>query len=128
MNSVTHFELPANNKEETKKFYADVIGWKYEDMGEMNYTMVYTSEVDDKYMPTTPGAVNGGMMSAEDNGGLNPVLVIDVADIDAAMEKIEAAGGTFVMPKTEVGDMGLYARFKDPSGVVMGVWQTLKGQ
>lgn len=122
MNSITHFELPVSDK--SKKFYQDLFGWQVEEMPEMNYTIVRTSEVDEDYMPTNPAAVNGGMMSVEENGGTNPVLVIDVPSIDDSVKKIEENGGTIVMPKTEVGAMGYYARFTDPAGVVMGVWES----
>lgn len=123
MNPITHFEIPAKSKEESKKFYEDVFGWKYVDMDEMNYTVVHTSEVDEENMPTMPGAVNGGMMTAEDNGGLNPVLVVYVPNLEDSVAKIEEAGGEIIMPKTKVGDMGFYLRFKDTAGVVMGLWQ-----
>ena len=124
MNSIVHFEMPAKNKERFKKFYSEVFGWKLVDAPEMNYTMVYTSEVDENYMPKNPGAVNGGMMSAEENGGSYPVLVIDVPNLDEYIKKVEDAGCKIVMPKTEVGDMGYYARFVDPEGVVMGIWES----
>ena len=124
MNPIVHFELPAKDKERSKKFYSEVFGWKLEDYPEMNYTMVYTSEVDEKYMPKTPGTINGGMMSTDDNGGTFPVLVISVPDLDEYIKKVEDADCKIIMPRTEVGDMGYYARFVDPEGVVMGIWET----
>ena len=124
MNPIVHFELPAKDKERSKKFYSEVFGWKLEDYPEMNYTMVYTSDVDEKYMPKTPGTINGGMMSTDDNGGTFPVLVISVPDLDEYIKKVEDADCKIIMPRTEVGDMGYYARFVDPEGVVMGIWET----
>ncbi|OGC49399.1 glyoxalase [candidate division WWE3 bacterium RBG_16_37_10] len=124
MNPIVHFELPAKDKERSKKFYSEVFGWKLEDYPEMNYTMVYTSDVDEKYMPKTPGTINGGMMSTGDNGGTFPVLVISVPDLDEYIKKVEDADCKIIMPRTEVGDMGYYARFVDPEGVVMGIWET----
>ncbi len=124
MDAITHFELPVKDRTQAKKFYGDVFGWKFNDFPEMNYTIVHTAEVDEKQMPTRPGAVNGGLVSVEDNGGLNPVLVVDVPNIDEVLEKIEHAGGKISVQKMEVGDMGYYAKFTDPSGVTMGVWQT----
>ena len=126
MNSIVHFELPAKNVKEAQKFYTDVFGWKFMDFPEMNYSITYTSEVDENHMPKTAGAVNGGMLTDKDNGGLNPVLVIDVPSVEDFCKKIEAAGGTITVPVRKVGDMGLYAKFTDPSGVVMGVWQSNK--
>ena len=50
------------------------------------------------------------------------MLYVMVADAAAAAEKVIAAGGEIVMP---VGDYGgeTLARFQDPSGNVMGIYQ-----
>lgn len=124
MNPINHIEIPAKDFERSKKFYTEIFNWKIEDVPGMDgYKMVYTTEVDENYMPKTPGAVNGGMLSVKDNGGLNPVLTITVPSVDEYLEKIVRAGGEIVMEKTEVMDMGYSARFKDTEGVVMGLWE-----
>ena len=46
----------------------------------------------------------------------SPVVTVDVADIDGALESIEKLGGTTVIAKQTVGDMGFTAYFKDPEG------------
>ena len=125
MNSIVHFEIPSKDKERFIKFYSAVFDWKMHDIPEMGYTMVYTTDVDEQYMPKQAGAINGGMVSFEDNGGLNPILVIDVPNLDEYIKKIEEAGGKIVRPKTKVGDMGWYARFEDTEGVTMGIWQNI---
>ncbi len=126
MDYVGHFEIPAKDLERSKKFYANVFSWHAHDILEMSYTMLHTVETDKDNMPQKMGAINGGMISEEDNGGTNPVLVITVPSIDDYVKKIEEAGGKMVMPKTEVGDMGFYARFTDTEGVVMGIWEDRK--
>ena len=124
MNKVVHFEIPFDNEERAKKFYQDVFGWQIVSVPEMNYTMVTTVETDQQtMMPRTPGAINGGLMKRDSSSGKNPVLVIDVQNIDDHLAKIKNAGGKVVMPKTEVGDMGLYARVSDTEGNIVGVWQ-----
>lgn len=126
MDKVVHFEIPIEDMDRAKKFYAGVFGWKLEDVPGMNYTMVSTVEVDDKTrMPKQSGAINGGMMK---KGGAfkAPALTIDVADIDKALQKIEKAGGKVVKPKDKVMDMGWIAYFSDTEGNVTGVWQTAK--
>jgi uncharacterized protein len=124
MNKVVHFEIPFDNEERAKKFYQDAFGWQIVSVPEMNYTMVTTVETDQQtMMPKTPGAINGGLMKRDSSSGKNPVLVIDVQNIDDHLAKIKNAGGKVVMPKTEVGDMGLYARVSDTEGNIVGVWQ-----
>jgi len=124
MNAITHFELPVSK--DSREFYKTTFGWKTQDMPDMDYTMVYTTEVDDKYMPLNPGSINGGFMSVEQNGGTNPILVIDVDSIDEALKKVIDNGGRVIAEKHEVNGMGYYARFADPAGVIMGIWESIK--
>ncbi|MEK7595375.1 MAG: VOC family protein [Patescibacteria group bacterium] len=125
MNSVVHFEIPAKDKQRSKKFYESVFGWKFQDMPEMNYTIVHTVEVDENQMPKEAGAINGGMMVEKDNGGMNPVLVINVPSVDDYLKKVVKAGGKELMPKMKVGDMGYYARVTDTEGMVVGIWEMI---
>jgi uncharacterized protein len=125
MDQINHFEIPAKDKEAIKKFYGDIFGWQFQEMPEMNYTIIRTVEVDDQYMPKEPGAINGGM-TVNDQTAKGPVLVITVDSIDDRLEKIKSAGGAVVMEKTAVGDMGQYARVTDPEGNIIGIWEAVK--
>lgn len=124
MNKVVHFEIPFDNEERAKKFYQNAFGWQILSVPEMNYIMATTVETDQQtMMPKTPGAINGGLMKRDSTSGKNPVLVIDVQNLEEHLTKITNSGGKVVMPKTEVGDMGLYARVADTEGNIIGVWQ-----
>ena len=52
------------------------------------------------------------------------MIVVDVDSIDATLEKIGGLGGSTVVAKTPVGDMGFAAYFTDPEGNVIGLWET----
>lgn len=91
----------------------------------MDYYMVTTVETDEKQMPKEPGAINGGLMKRQVKGE-SPVIVVNVPSVDDYLKKVEEAGGKVVMPKMQVGDMGLYARVTDTEGNVIGIWQDLK--
>ena len=126
MPKVVHFEIPAEDLDRAKKFYGAVFDWSLETMpvpgGE--YTSVVTTPVDQQtQMPTEPGAINGGMMERNANTPA-PVITIDVDAIDAALQDVEAAGGSTVQPRTEIPGMGAFAYFKDSEGNVMGLWET----
>ncbi len=127
MDKVVPFEIPADDTDRAKAFYEKVFGWQINKvpMPGMDYSMVTTVETDEKQMPKTPGAINGGLM-ARDSTGPYPVLVVDVENLDESLKKIESSGGKVIMPKMQVMDMGLYARVKDCEGNVIGVWQNLK--
>ena len=122
MRSVVHFEIPADDVARAKQFYSSVFDWQLQDMPEMDYTIVRTTEVDENQMPTSAGAINGGLMrrSAETPA---PVLTIDVESVDQALKQVEAAGGRTVRPRTEIPGMGAFAYFTDPEGNTIGLWE-----
>jgi uncharacterized protein len=126
MNGVQHFDMPADDVERAKKFYSETFGWKIDKVPEMPYWMAYTCEVDEKFMCTEPNTINGGFYKREEKSSPTPVVVITVKDIDASLEKIKENGGEIFHEKVQVGDMGLYAQFKDPEGNIMGVWESPK--
>jgi predicted enzyme related to lactoylglutathione lyase len=123
MDSVVHFEIPADDPTRASKFYTDAFGWnimKYE--GPMAYWMLGTTESDKNGTPKNPGSINGGMGKRE--GPLKSIVVtIMVDDIEKALTKVEKAGGKTVEKKQAVGDMGFAAYFKDSEGNVVGLFQ-----
>jgi predicted enzyme related to lactoylglutathione lyase len=121
---VVHFEVPADNAERARKFYAQVFGWQMMPMPEFEYTMVGTSPSDENGMPKTPGMINGGM--GKRGGPLeHPVFTINVDEIDTSLKTIEKHGGKTVQKKQAIGDgsMGYTAYFKDSEGNVVGLYQ-----
>ncbi|GKV72221.1 UNVERIFIED_CONTAM: VOC family protein [Actinomycetes bacterium ARC8] len=125
MGGVVHFEIPADDQERAKKFYHQALGWRIEPVPGMDYNMVITTPMDEATgQPTTAGAINGGMMAREEKIA-NPVITVDVPDIDATLKTVEELGGSVVMPKNEIPGMGYFAYFKDPEDNVMGLWENL---
>jgi predicted enzyme related to lactoylglutathione lyase len=124
MDRVVHFEIPADDIARAKEFYGSTFGWELNDAEGMDYTIVRTSPVDERQMPTDPGAINGGMMQRTAETP-NPVLTINVDSIDDALKRVEAGGGTSVRPRTEIPGMGAFAYFKDTEGNVVGLWENL---
>ena len=125
MNKVVHFEIPAEDVERAKEFYSKIFNWNITSMPEMNYNIVHTIEVDEKFMPKEAGAINGGIMERTDKI-TSPVITIDVASIDDSLLKIEELGGIVIKEKVQVGDMGYVAYFKDTEGNILGLWETIK--
>jgi predicted enzyme related to lactoylglutathione lyase len=121
--SVVHFEIPADDVVRAQAFYRDAFDWTITAMPDMDYAIVATTPSDENGMPIQPGAINGGMMQRQ-APTTAPTIVIDVADIDTALQRIEELGGKTEIPKQPVGDMGFAAYFTDPEGNVMGLWET----
>lgn len=114
-NRVVHFEIPCDNPEKTIEFFKTVFNWNFQQFGTEQYWIAMTG--DEK----SPG-INGGLMKRM-NPGQPIVNSIDVSDIDEAMRKIEAAGGTIVVPKQVIPTVGWLAYFKDPDGNIHGIYQ-----
>jgi predicted enzyme related to lactoylglutathione lyase len=120
---VVHFEIPFDDGDRARNFYKELFDWQVMEMPEMGYTIVMSGPSDDTG-PTESGFINGGMLSREQAATRGPVIVVDVDSIDAKLARIEEAGGSTVVGKTPVGEMGFAAYFTDPEGNVMGLWET----
>jgi predicted enzyme related to lactoylglutathione lyase len=116
MARIVHFEIPADNPEKVMKFFTDVFDWQFQPYGE-DYWFAITG-------PDDPPGINGGVMKKKDPR--QPLAnTMDVASVDDTVKKIEAAGGTVVVPKMTVGDMGYVAYFMDPEGTIHGIWESI---
>jgi uncharacterized protein len=124
---VVHFEIPYDEGERARAFYAQVFGWELQPMPEMDYTMAMTGPMTEEGSPTEPGYINGGMLPRKDAAAPAPVIVIGVDDIEKTLAQVEGAGGSTVVPRTPVGDMGFTAYVRDPEGNVVGMWENAAG-
>lgn len=120
---VVHFEIPYDDGQRARSFYRDAFGWDLQEIPEMDYTMVSSGPTGEQG-PTEPGYIGGGMLDRSTSPAPGPVIVIDVDDIDAALEKIVKLGGSMVVGRTPVADMGFSAYFTDSEGNVIGLWES----
>lgn len=110
MPRVVHFEIYGEKPETLVPFYEQVFNWKFERWGPMEYWLIRTGD--------GPG-IDGGLGKER-----NPsAITIDVPDVDAYLAKIQAAGGTVIVPKTTMPGVGYLAYFEDPQGNVFGIMQ-----
>ena len=61
---VVHFELPADDPERAQDFYRAAFDWDINAMPGMGYALLRTTATDENGAPSTPGAINGGMLAA----------------------------------------------------------------
>jgi uncharacterized protein len=115
-NAIVHFEIPADDIDRARKFYKKAFGWKISDPWKMDYFLVETRKKGEE-------GINGGLMPRKMPG--QPFMnYIAVKSIDASLRKVQGAGGSVCMPKTEIGSgMGWIAAFKDTEGNMMGFHQ-----
>jgi len=111
---IVHFEIPATDQEALAAFYRDLFGWKFEHWEGGEYWTIETA-------PERRGA-NGGMMRRQ-TPEQQPINYISVESVEQYSRKIEDLGGTIVMPRTEVPNMGFFAIGVDPQGNSFGIWE-----
>ena len=117
--TVVHFEIPANDVERQKEFYAQCFGWKFEQakIPGMEYWMISTG----------PKAKSvGGGMYKKMVPNESPRNYINVDNIDAAIQTFRNAGGSEVISKQEVPGMGWSFVGADPEGNAIALWQMMK--
>ena len=116
---VVHWELWSENPDAVSDFYAKVFDWNVRHLPDLNYRLVETGG--------GPG-INGGIMKPQKGPWPGKTtFYIDVEDLDAYRDRIEAAGGKMVVHKMEVPGVGALSLFEDPEGRVLGLWQQDKG-
>lgn len=119
MGRVVHFEIPSDDPKRLKEFFTKTFDWNFETWGEQDYHFAMTGD-------RSGMGIDGAIMKRMDPQ--QPVVnTIGVASVDDAVSRIEANGGTIVMPKEKIGEMGYVAYFKDPDGNTHGVWEALPG-
>jgi len=119
---VVHFEIPYDDGDRARSFYERVFGWKLMPLPEMGYTLVMSGPSGDQG-PTEAGFINGGMMQRAEPFTA-PDIVIDVANLESALQAVNEAGGTTVSERQVVGDMGFTAYFTDSEGNLVGLWES----
>ncbi len=118
-NRIVHFEIPVTNAERMSKFYGDLFGWKFDkqSMPGMDYWMIET---------TGKGQTDlGGGMYVKQNDTEKPRFYVNVENIDEHTNKFKQIGGTVVVEKQEVPNMGYSILGTDPEGNLLGLWQPL---
>jgi len=115
MSRPIHFEIAAEDLDKLSAFYSDVFGWQFSKWdGPMEYRLITTG-------PDGQPGINGGLMKKEHLTGT--VNTIGVESIDAALEKVKAAGGDVLTPKMDIPNIGAFAYCADPEGNPFGIIQ-----
>jgi predicted enzyme related to lactoylglutathione lyase len=124
-NTISHFEIYADDPDKLAKFYTDMFDWKVTTMPGMDYRMVHTGETDDNGMLKQPGAINGGIARRPDgfrvNGAVNYAMV---DSIEAAVKRATSLGARLTKDKTAVPGTGWFAMFVDPENNNFAVFQS----
>ena len=110
-------DLLAHDGQKAKDFYTGLFGWTYDDHpvdGSMVYTM-YSHQGQAVCASAEPGP-------GQENLPPHWSVYVTVDDLDAALERARAAGGTVIAEPFDVLDVGRMAMIQDPQGAVLRLW------
>ncbi len=117
-NALSWFEVPVSNFERAKNFYSTILDYQMPEMSMDGYRMGIFPHIQGEGIG---GAIVQGADVAPSNGGT--LIYLDGGpDLQAVLERIDAAGGSIVTPKMELPDnMGYFAVFRDSEGNKVGL-------
>jgi uncharacterized protein len=111
------YELMTSDPDAAQAFYTQVVGWSA-----AAYPLPDGSEGEYRVFAAPDGEGVGGMMKSPDGGPATAWFsYIGVDDVDAAVARIQAAGGKVLMPPTTVEGVGRLALLDDPQGAAFYV-------
>jgi len=110
MARINYVELPAADTAVSRDFYARAFGWSFTDFGPT-------------YAATTGGDVDMGLQGDASEAPKAPLPVIEVADLEAALDAVSAAGGRITRPIFSFPG-GKRFEFADPAGNAIAVSHT----
>lgn len=102
------YELQTTDAAAAEAFYCAVVGWRAEHMGPQpgGYTTFNTAK----------GGVAGMRTLEAGEGGPAWVGYVATPDVDAAAERLQAAGGVVRQPPTDIPGILRFAAVSDPQG------------
>lgn len=119
-NPFVHVELMTTDVAKAKDFFGKLFDWKLEEVkgaGDMAYTMIQVGE----------GTGGGMMKNPMPNAGSMWLAYVLVDDLKASTAKARSLGGKVMKDATEVEGMGSFSIITDPTGAMLGLWETKKG-
>lgn len=108
-NPVVHFEIGGADGGALQQFYAQAFDWEVNADNPMQYGLVE---------PQDETGIGGGITAADQPGVF---VYIEVDDLQAYLDRVEALGGRTVQEITTIPGMVTMALFADPAGNVVGI-------
>ena len=108
---VSYLELNSPDLNASAEFFSRVFEWSVQPFAAPDYLVAPHGD--------QPG-VDTALLASRD-GQPRAVPVIRVGDLDAATARVEANGGTVVVPPFEIAGVGRGCYVVDPTGLLIGL-------
>jgi uncharacterized protein len=107
-------DLTVPDVDAAKAFYADVLGWTFQDTGE---------EYGGYVIAESTGAAAAGIGPMQSDTPVAWTLYLASDDAGKSAAAVTENGGTVFLPPGDVGPLGRMFIAADPTGATFGVWQ-----
>jgi predicted enzyme related to lactoylglutathione lyase len=118
VDGVVMIEIQADDLARSREFYGAVFGWQF----------VLAHDLPIEYWRFRAGDIEGGMLQrpapapGPEQGTNAFVCTVEVADFDAAANRIADHGGRVALDRMPIPGRGWQGYFLDPSGNTFGVF------
>jgi predicted enzyme related to lactoylglutathione lyase len=110
---IVHIEFSAKDRKALSAFYANVFGWEIEDIDQMDYTTFKAGDgLGGGFFPVTETMVPG-----------TTIIYIGTDDVTVSLKAVEKAGGSIVVPESDIPNFGKFGLFRDPQGNLVGLFK-----
>jgi len=120
-------DLLTTDLEGSKQFYSGLFGWEFESLP-LRLGFGQSSEY---VLIRHDGKLIGGMVDVSRlDGTANSsqwVVLMSVADVDAAANRVKISGGTILTPPTDLNERGKIAVVTDSDGALFAILETRDG-
>ena len=106
----------SGDPEAARRFYTELLGWDYDffDAGDWQYPMIKAN-----------GTTHGGFGPTQGDAPPHWLGHVYIDDVDAAAERVEAAGGSIVAPAMDIPDVGRMVVVADPQGAIVSLYHSV---
>ena len=109
---ICYVEIGATDVVRAARFFSSVFGWEFADINSTGYSTFGTGD-----------GIGGGIYRTDkikSGGGIMVYIAVD--DITHTLDRVSAAGGRTIVPKSEIPGTGWYGHFADPDGNHLGLF------
>jgi uncharacterized protein len=108
-------ELLTNDVAGARKFYAQLLGWQFDEMPTQHGTYSVISVGGQK--------IGGIMATPPEAGGMPPTWgsYVTVDDVNARAAAVKNLGGKVVVPPTDIPGVGRFCVIQDPQGAAISL-------
>lgn len=115
LNSFCRVEISVADLKRAKKFYKSVFEWNFESVD------------NDSVLFNPPDGIGGSLVKSDSKNDTSSVTIfIQVEDTEKILESIVENGGTIEQIKTEIPNIGWFAKFRDTEGNLIGLLEEYK--